>query len=252
MVFLRANRRSMATGTAGGRLAGGHIGLEGTRHGKMDESDLVMRLKSCDEASFRHLVRRHHANMIAVARSYVASVATAEEVVQDTWVAVISGIGGFEGRSSLKNWIYAILVNKARTRGARDGRTVSLDENAILERQEDPADVARFDAGGGWADPPRLWHDLTPERIVDGDQIWHHVRKAIDELPPAQRAVVILRDVEGHESREICEILQISEANQRVLLHRARAKLRSVVERLAAPQDSRAKSHPGLERRSRS
>lgn len=198
---------------------------------KDTESDAFLaRLRGRDEAAFRYLVRSLHGAMISLARSFVRSRATAEEVVQDTWVAVITGLSGFEGRSSLKSWIFGILVNKARTRGVRDGRIVTFSDLGV---EGDPAvDPDRFKSNGMWADPPGGWSDITPERIVAGRQILEHVWAALETLPPAQRSVIILREVEGLGPEEACLILGVSEANQRVLLHRGRSRIRQAMETL--------------------
>lgn len=197
----------------------------------VDEKDLVQRLLARDEAAFREIVRRHHGSMIGVARLYVRDRATAEEVVQETWLALLDGLDGFEQRSSLKTWLFGILVNKAKTRAVREGRTVSLDGLS-------PGDEARrhdFRDDGGWARPPEQWHGLTPERIVAGRQILEHVREFIDELAPSQRAVIILRDIEGQDASVTCRMLGLTEANQRVLLHRARASVRNRLAQLIEP-----------------
>jgi RNA polymerase sigma-70 factor, ECF subfamily len=200
-----------------------------------EPSDLYLRLRAGDEEAFRTLVRKHQASLLGVAQTFVRNRATAEEVVQDTWLAVIAGLEAFEGRASLKNWIFAILANKARTRAVRDGRVIAAG-NFAEEADEDTPIVAssRFDSAGMWAVPPALWDEVTPERVVAGRQIWSHVAEAIDELPPTQRAVLILRDIEQMESTEVCETLDITAANQRVLLHRARAQIREFVEQLLA------------------
>jgi RNA polymerase sigma-70 factor (ECF subfamily) len=198
-----------------------------------EPSDLYLRLRAGDEEAFRTLVGKHQASLIGVAQTFVGSRATAEDVVQDTWLAVIAGLEGFEGRASLKNWIFAILANKARSRAVRDSRIVAV--GSFAEESEEGApfvDASRFNSSGGWANPPALWDEVTPERIIAGKQIWSHVADAIETLPPAQRSVLILRDVEQMESTEVCEILDITQANQRVLLHRARAQIREFMERL--------------------
>lgn len=190
----------------------------------------LVRLRARDEHAFRHLVRSLHSTMLSLARTFVKSRATAEEVVQDTWLAVITGLPGFEGRSTLKSWIIGILVNKARTRGARDGRIVSFSDLGV---EGDPAvDPDRFKSNGMWADPPGAWLDITPERIVAGRQMLEHVWAALETLPPAQRSVIILREVEGLGPEEACLILGVSEANQRVLLHRGRSRIRHALETL--------------------
>lgn len=204
------------------------------------EEALVSRLRAGDEAAFRHLLDLHHSNMVGLARGYVRSRATAEEVVQDTWLAVIEGIDAFEQRSALKAWVYAILVNKARTRAVRDGHMVALSELST-EPDEPAIDAGRFSQGGTWIDPPQAWDELTPERHAAGRELLAHMRSALDGLPPQQRAVIILRDVEGCDGDEACNILGISETNQRVLLHRGRTRLRSDMEKLLTS------SHPQRE-----
>jgi len=200
-----------------------------------ESSDLYLRLRAGDEEAFRALVRKHQASLLGVAKTFVRNSATAEEVVQDTWLAVITGLEAFEGRASLKNWIFAILANKARSRAVRDGRVVAVGSFAEEGDEGEPQVASsRFDSAGMWAVPPALWDAVTPERVVAGRQIWSHVADAIDGLPPAQRSVLILRDVEQMESAEICDILDITDANQRVLLHRARAQIREFVEQLLA------------------
>jgi RNA polymerase sigma-70 factor (ECF subfamily) len=194
---------------------------------------IVSRLRAGDEEAFRGLLARHHDHLLRFARTFVKSPATAEEVVQDTWLAVLSGLATFEARSSLKSWIYAILANRARTRAVRDGRTLLFSEMAGEGNDDEPAvDPSRFNAAGYWDQPPRPWDDLTPERLAASAQVRTHLAAALEELPEAQRAVVVLRDVEGCSSEEACNILGVSETNQRVLLHRGRSKLRRLLEPL--------------------
>lgn len=197
------------------------------RAGKRDEVASIDRLKAGDDSVFCALYSRHTPSMIRVASSIVASRATAEEVTQEAWLAVLQNIGGFEGRSSLAGWIFTILVNKARTRARRDGRTVSFDEGGDRNGLD-----AAFDGHGRWKETPELWDEITPERIVAGRRIALHVLRAIDALPPAQRAVIVLRVQQGLEPAEICEILEVSDGNMRVLLHRARLSLRSTLAEL--------------------
>jgi RNA polymerase sigma-70 factor (ECF subfamily) len=176
------------------------------------------------------LVRRHHATMVRVARSYVPTPEVAEEVAQDTWRAVIEGLDRFEGRSSLRTWIFSILVNQAKTKGARERRTVPLSSLAAEEAaaEELAVDPSRFDRKGGWDDPPSPFP--RPEEAVLSREALAVVDRAVAELRPAQRAVISLRDIEGWGSDEVRELLEISESNQRVLLHRARAKVRQALE----------------------
>jgi len=197
------------------------------------EEDLIARLKAGDEEAFRDLLARHHDHLLHFARTFVKSPATAEEVVQETWLAVLKGLDAFEGRSSLKSWIYAIVANRARTRAVRDGRTLLFSE--MSNQGDDDAlavDPSRFNASGYWDQPPRPWDDLSPERLAASSQIRSRLATALEELPETQRAVVVLRDVEGCSSDEACNILGISETNQRVLLHRGRSRLRRLLEPL--------------------
>lgn len=201
---------------------GGRSTEELMRGTVLDESDCIDRLRAGDEAAFGALYTRHTPSMIRVAATIVNSRATAEEVSQDTWIAVLGNIRGFEGRSSLAGWIFTILVNKARTRARRDGRTVSFDDNG-----EDNDLSAAFDGHGRWKEMPELWDEITPERIVAGRRLAEHMREAIDALPPGQRAVIVLRVQQGLDAAEVCDVLGISDGNMRVLLHRARLSLRA-------------------------
>lgn len=200
----------------------------------MSESgDILKRLRAGDELAFSSLVRQLDRSLTAVAIGLVRSRATADEIVQDTWLAVIEGLDGFEGRSSLKNWIFAILVNKARTRAVRDSRMIPVANFARDGGDDEPiVDPARFDAAGAWTDLPSMWVEITPERIVDGKQMMTHVGAAIEQLPPAQRSVLILRTIEHMEPAEVSTLLGLSEGNQRVLLHRARSRVREHLERV--------------------
>lgn len=194
------------------------------------DEDLVRRLRLGDEIAFREVIRRHHARLLGLAKTFVGNGATAEEVVQDTWLAVIEGIGRLDQPSSLKSWIYTILANKARRRAARD-RRISLFADMSAGDEGAPAvDPSRFTHRGFWTDTVALWDLRDPERIVAGRQIWAYTLTAIDNLPPRQKAVVLLRDVEGLNASDACEILGIAESHQRVLLHRGRAKLRQAIE----------------------
>ncbi len=181
---------------------------------------MVERLRKKDEGAFATLVERHHMPMVRLALTFVASRSVAEEVVQDTWLGVIGGIDQFEERSSLQTWIYRILVNRARKTGVRERRTVAVD---------DITEADRFSPDGSWSRPPREWTDDVVDRLF-ATAVAKRLRTAIDELPPTQCQVVTLRDVERLSAREVCEILGISEANQRVLLHRGRSQLRRTIE----------------------
>jgi len=190
-----------------------------------DES-LLRGLRSGDEQAFGTLVDRYYGSMIRLALSFVRSRAVAEEVVQDTWLAVLRGLAAFEGRSSLKTWLFSILVNRARTTGVREARSIPVEDVGPV------VDAARFGPSGAWAAPPEHWIEEAESR-VDAERLRHLLQTAIDALPARQREVVLLRDVEGLTSVEVCEVLAISEANQRVLLHRGRGKLRQALETAA-------------------
>jgi RNA polymerase sigma-70 factor (ECF subfamily) len=191
-----------------------------------DDARIVKALRARDERAFAELMVMYNASLLRVALMYVSSRAVAEDVVQDTWIGVLNGIDRFEGRSSLKTWIFRILTNIAKTRGQREGRTVPF---SSLERpggDDEPAvDPDRFLAGG-WAAGPEPWPD---ERLLAAETR-RVVDLAIEELPPAQRAVISLRDVEGWSAEETRNALELTETNQRVLLHRARSKVRQALE----------------------
>jgi len=198
---------------------------------------LLDRLRTGDEEAFAALVDRHAASMLRVARMYTPSRAVAEEVVQETWLGVLNAIDRFEGRSSLRTWIFRILVNRARTRGERERRIVPFATLASAEAAEDfaavdadrflPADHDRWPHH--WASPPRRWEDV-PEASLDTHETLAAVERAIEGLPELQRLVITMRDVEGWDATETSDALSISEGNQRVLLHRARSRVRNVVE----------------------
>jgi RNA polymerase sigma-70 factor, ECF subfamily len=191
------------------------------------DAALVDRLKRGDEQAFMELVERYHSSMVRVARSFVSSDAVAQEVAQEAWLGVLNGIDRFEGRSSLKTWLFRILVNRARTRGAREARSVPF---SSFERESgETVDPERFLSDGAWVSPPRPWEGQPEERLL-ASETRDVIRRAIDALPPAQRRVIDLRDVEGLSSGEVVELLDLTEVNQRVLLHRARAKVRQALE----------------------
>lgn len=197
-----------------------------------DEVELVNRLRSGDESAFGTLVDRYHVSLVRVARSYVSTEAEAEDVAQETWMAVVRGIERFEARSSIKTWLFRILVNRAKSRGVRESRSVpfsSLDRDG--ERCVDPDRFLDADHrwGGFWAAPPNSWRD-SPEVRAASAEIRRALGRALDELPAMQQAVVTLRDVQGFSPTEVCEALDVTEANQRVLLHRGRSRLRTVLE----------------------
>ncbi len=198
-----------------------------------DDERLLAALRRGDEAAFAALVDRHHASMIRVARGYVATAAAAEEAVQEAWLGVLQGLDRFERRSSLKAWIFSIVANCARTRGARERRTVPFSSLAAEGEDAGPAvEPERFlDDGhprwpGHWSQEPEPWSD---EALVSRETL-EAIAAAMERLPPMQRSVMTMRDVEGLGSEETCQVLGISEANQRVLLHRARSKVRAALE----------------------
>lgn len=198
-------------------------------HNSSAEALLLDRLRAGDELAFAELVKRLQGSLLRLARTFVSDAGAAEEVVQDTWMGVVKGLPAFEGRSSLKTWIFRILVNRARTRGARDGRMVNF---SMLEDREGGESFLeeRFSKDGRWAHPPSMWEEQDPEDILLRRELVTVMREAIARLPPAQRAVVTLRDMEGVDPTEVCNILTISETNQRVLLHRARTQVRRALE----------------------
>jgi RNA polymerase sigma-70 factor (ECF subfamily) len=198
-----------------------------------DDQELVERARAGDEEAFTTLVRRHSPALLRLARMYVASTAVAEEVVQDTWLAVLRGLERFEGRSSFRTWLFRILINRAKTRGVREHRSIpfaSIGEDGGGDDGDGASvDPARFAPDGAWASPPRHWED-DPEVALRSKEARRLVEEAIDRLPERQKIVITLRDLEGLSSDEVRNALDLSETNQRVLLHRARAKVRAALE----------------------
>ncbi len=202
------------------------------------DAAIVARLRDGDESAFMELIDRYGPTMLRVAQMYVRDRATAEEVVQETWLAVLNGIDRFEQRSSLKTWLFRILTNRAKTRGQRDGRMIPFSSlaGADTEADESAVDPDRFlgpdsPTPGAWAAPPRAW---PQEKLIERETlgvIW----MAIDDLPEAQREVIRLRDIEGWTPMEVSDALEITDGNQRVLLHRARSKVRSALEQYLNP-----------------
>jgi RNA polymerase sigma-70 factor (ECF subfamily) len=183
-----------------------------------EDGDLVDRLRAGDETAFADLVRRYQPRLLRLAEATVGSRAVAEEVCQDTWLAVVRGVERFEGRSSFKTWLFRILVNRARTSAGREQRAGRPDDEV----------VERFDASGAWASPPAPWAERVDERLV-AERLAHRVHDLLPELPEQQRQVVLLRDVEGLGPADVASLLGVSDGNQRVLLHRGRAKLRALL-----------------------
>jgi RNA polymerase sigma-70 factor (ECF subfamily) len=196
-----------------------------------DDSALLARLRAGDEAAFREIVVAMHRGLMRVAQACVSSEAAAEEVVQETWLAVVAQLDRFEERSSLRTWIGTILVNRARTRGVRDKRSVPF--SALAKDETEPVEPERFNAMGFWKTPPVRWDD-APEELVLRKEARTAVEAELRTLPEAQRTVVTLRDLEGWSSEEVCNVLGITETNQRVLLHRGRQRMRAALERYHA------------------
>jgi RNA polymerase sigma-70 factor, ECF subfamily len=201
----------------------------------VEDRELVAALRRGDEAAFMSLVALYGPTLLRVARMYVPSAAVAEEVVQETWIGVLNGIDRFEGRSSLKTWIFRILTNVAMRTGARERRSVPFAALADAENTGEPSvDPDRFlppDSPlfpGRWAIMPTRWP--TPEEGLLAGETREVIARAIAELPPAQRTVIALRDVEGWSSEEVVDALEISAGNQRILLHRARSRVRTAIE----------------------
>ncbi len=223
-----------------------------------DTPEFLARLRAGEEAAFRRLIRRFHGSLVGVASGIIGSRAQAEEVVQDAWLAVFSHISKFEGRSALSSWVFTIVLNRARTRAVREGRTVSFSSFAEGAQGEERAvDPSRFAPDGHWTDAPALWEELDPERVVAGRQLWAHVQEVIEKMPAGQRAVIILRDIEGQSAEDACELLDITSENQRVLLHRARNRVRNAIDALDGAAVARRKqaaparaagAKPGLRR----
>jgi RNA polymerase sigma-70 factor (ECF subfamily) len=203
--------------------------------GTDEEHELIVRLRRGDEGAFDDLVNKHHSALIRMSMGYVRDREVAEEVVQDTWMAVIEGLHRFEGRSSLRTWIFGIMIHKAKDRGVREKRHMNFSAfESVDDESEEPVDPARFhqtgEWAGHWAVPPQPWDDQTPERLLASQQAVNAMQRAIEVLPPPLKAVLMLRDVEGVEAKEVCEILKITETNLYVRLHRARERVRQAVE----------------------
>jgi RNA polymerase sigma-70 factor (ECF subfamily) len=196
---------------------------------------LIASLRAGNEAAFGELVGRYHASLVRIARLYVSSQAVAEEVAQETWLGVLNGLDRFEERSSLKTWIFRILANIAKTRGVREGRTIPFSSVAGEEDDGQSVDPDRFipadaeRAPRHWAIPPSVWSTEPDERLLAGE-VRELIFRTIDGLPPNQRAAIVLRDVEGWDSEDVRNELGVGETNQRVLLHRARSKVRQALE----------------------
>ena len=191
-----------------------------------DEQALLERLRAGDEQAFETLVAEHDRALRRVARSLLRTASAADDVVQETWLGVLRGLDRFEGRSSLRTWIFRILVNRARTRGAHDARSVPF---SALEQEDQPTlDPSAFSGDGHWTTAPRRL-DADPETGLLSAELRGELLKAVDRLSPDQRAVITLRDLVGMPAEEVCDLLGLTDGNQRVLLHRARARVRAAL-----------------------
>jgi RNA polymerase sigma-70 factor, ECF subfamily len=200
------------------------------------EGQLVQSLQAGDEAVFAAMVERYHPSLVRLALSFVREQSVAEEVAQETWLAVLQGIGRFEQRSSFQTWLFRILTNRAKTRGQREARSVPVssltsgddsDESVVDPDRFRPPDASQWP--GGWADPPRSWGE-NPEQRLLAAETRRLILDVIAGLPTGQRAVITLRDIEGLSAEEVCNVLELTDTNQRVMLHRARSKVRQALE----------------------
>jgi RNA polymerase sigma-70 factor (ECF subfamily) len=201
--------------------------------GDSDDASLIAALRAGRREALAELLGRYHRPSIRLARTFVASDALAEEVAQEAWLGVVQGVAAFEGRSTFRAWLFSIVANIARRRGKREARTVPFSALGDGDEESGPTvDPSRFQADGRWAghwsEPPRP----LPDEALLGREVRALLERAIEALPPLQQRVIVLRDVEGVSAEEACAVLEITEANQRVLLHRARAKVRAAVEAL--------------------
>lgn len=210
-----------------------------TRPVNLEDVALLDALRQGDETAFTTLVNRYNASLYRVARMYVHNPGLAEEVVQDTWIGVLQGLGTFEPRATLKTWIFRILMYRARTIAQREGRSIPFSaawdvQSADDEPAVDPGQFRASEADGGWVgwwlSPPGDWGS-SPEEVLLRAETQTYLKEAVTGLPPSQREVLTLRDIEGMSADEVCNILGITEINQRVLLHRARSKVRQALDR---------------------
>lgn len=193
-----------------------------------EEQELVKLLLSGDEKAYRHVVKTYHNSMLFVARSIVGT-AIAEEVVQEAWLSVIKALPGFEGRSSLKTWVLRIVSNSAKSRLRKESRHFSAGDAQDMEALNIPDE--RFVKNGHWSTPPVQWNISSPEALIAEEELNLVIRQTMSRLPEIQQAIISLRDMEGLSMEEICKILEISESNSRVLLHRARTRIWQAIEK---------------------
>jgi RNA polymerase sigma-70 factor, ECF subfamily len=220
-----------------------HPHVRGGPTGSREEHQLVQALRAGDESTFTALVDVYGPSMLRVASAYVPNREVAEEVVQDAWVALLEGLNRFEGRARLQTWLFRVLINIAKTRGRRERRCTPF--SSLTDEDYGPTvDPARFlaadhpELAGHWARPPQTWSTSPEQRAVSAEAL-RHLREGLDHLPARQRVVVALRDVVGLSAAEVCATLDITAANQRVLLHRGRARLRGVLDESYAVRAAR-------------
>lgn len=203
---------------------------------KDEERDLIEALRRGDEVAFGTLIDRYHSRLLRLAMTFVPSEAIAEEVVQETWMNVLTGINRFEGRSSVKTWIFQLLINRAKTRGRLEKRYVSLTDFGSQQLEEEDHEIGpkKFHTSDPlakhWANAPHSWEKMTPERCLLSKECGEQIEQAIRRLPAVQQKVMILRDVEGVDVVDICAMLRITHGNLRVRLHRARTKVREFLD----------------------
>ncbi len=206
---------------------------------QLDELTLLSLLRQRDETAFTQLVEQYHSSLVRLATIYVQDTRIAEEVAQETWLAVLHGLDLFEGRSSLKTWIFTILANKAKTRGGRETRTISYadweDRPAVSPDRFNDSSAEKWPDHWARGSAPASWDEI-PEDLLLSQETLNIIREAIDQLPESQRSVIALHDMEELSAQEICNILEISETNQRVLLHRARSRVRQALEDYLQPE----------------
>lgn len=217
-------------------LTDARIGIRPTRTAAPHDQELVARLRAGDEVAFRELVGELQGRLTRLARSFCRNDSVIEEAVQETWLAVIKGISGFEGRAPLQTWIFSILVNHARKLAVREKRHSEAGQRHVPERavDEDPAGDDEIEPGmganGRWENPPTPWGLENPESVMLREETLRVIEESLEAMPEAQRRVVLLRDVEGIGAEETCNILGVSGTNERVLLHRGRARVRHALD----------------------
>jgi RNA polymerase sigma-70 factor (ECF subfamily) len=194
-------------------------------HNLPSEDELIPKLLAGDEQAFAQVVRAYNSIMVHVARSIVGE-AIADEVTQEAWMAVIKSLPKFERRSSLKTWILRIVSNSAKSRLRHESRSVNVDFNDSSSM----IDPTHFASDGHWQNPPHVWHADSPDAILASTQLREHIDQALKQLPPLQQAALVLRDMQGMDMESICKILEVSESNGRVLIHRARSQLREAID----------------------